>query len=52
VSFIEATQLPGYKEVKALPIAPGSGVNIIAPSTPLPAAGTLRVTQFGRSTRT
>lgn len=45
LTFVEATQIPGYKELKALPIAAG-GLRLIEGSTPLPAAGTVRVSRW------
>ena len=46
VIFLEATQLPGYKELKLLPIQPNFGVEIVDTQKPLPLPGTVRVTRW------
>ena len=48
VTFFEATQLPGYKELKALPVSPlkNTSLDIGDGRTPLPAAGTVRITRW------
>jgi hypothetical protein len=45
VSFVEASQVPGYKELKSLPASP-AGWSLLDASRPLPAAGTLRVSAW------
>lgn len=45
--FIEATQLPGYKELKRLPIQPNFGIDLGSNSSkPLPSPGTVRVSRW------
>jgi hypothetical protein len=44
--FLEATQLPGYKELKLLPIQPNFGVALVDARTALPLAGTVRVSRW------
>jgi hypothetical protein len=46
VVFFEATQLPGYKEAKALPVMPTSTFALLDSTLPLPANGTVRVTSW------
>ncbi len=46
VLFIEATQLPGYKELKLLPIQPNFGLDLVDTQKPLPLPGTVRVTRW------
>ena len=46
VAFLEATQIPGYKELKTLPVQPSFGVELLSPSKPLPLAGTVRVSRW------
>jgi hypothetical protein len=45
-AFFEATLVPGYKETKALPIAPRSPIDLLGGAVPLPAVGTVRVTSW------
>ncbi len=45
-AFFEATQIPGYKETKALPIVPATALDLLGGSIPLPANGTVRVTTW------
>lgn len=45
LTFVEATHLPGYKELKALPLAPG-GHHVLDAGVPLPAAGTVRLSRW------
>jgi hypothetical protein len=48
VIFVEATQLPGYAELKKLPVSTAfTPFQLLDTSTPLPAAGTVRITTFG-----
>jgi hypothetical protein len=49
--LFEATQLPGYTEVKTLPITAGSGFALIDSSRPLPIDGTLRLTAWSPALR-
>jgi hypothetical protein len=54
VTFIEATQLPGYKELKSVPVNPTlvEPIQVITqPNVPLPAAGTVRFTHWNSGTR-
>jgi hypothetical protein len=45
--FIEATQVPGYKELKLLPIQPNFGIELgTGGSKPLPLPGTVRVSRW------
>jgi hypothetical protein len=46
VIFIEATQVPGYKELKLLPIQPSFGVDLVNTQKPLPVPGTVRVSRW------
>jgi hypothetical protein len=46
VIFLEATQLPGYKELKLLPIQPNFGLDLVDTQKPLPLPGTVRVTRW------
>jgi hypothetical protein len=46
LTFIEATQLPSYAELKLLPVQPGFGVALLTPTRPLPLAGTVRVSSW------
>jgi hypothetical protein len=43
--FVEATQVPGYKELKTLPVTPEVGFPVLDEYAPLPAAGTVRSTR-------
>jgi hypothetical protein len=43
VFFIEATQVPGYKELKLLPVKPNGGLDAADGSKPLPLPGTVRL---------
>ncbi len=45
-TFFEATQLPGYKETKAIPISPRFTFDLLDDSVPLPVNGTVRVTTW------
>jgi len=45
-AFFEATQLPGYKEAKLIPVVPGATLNLLDESVPLPINGTVRVTSW------
>jgi hypothetical protein len=47
VVFFEATQIPGYTEVKALPVIPRVQTGIVDGSIPLPVDGTARITSWG-----
>jgi hypothetical protein len=46
VIFLEATQVPGYKELKLLPIQPNLGLDIVNTQKPLPLPGTVRVSRW------
>jgi|GEM_PF-2905839 len=46
VLFIEATQVPGYKELKLLPIQPNFGIDLVNTQKPLPLPGTVRVSRW------
>ena len=43
VTFFDASQLPSYQAAKALPVAPGFGLDFIDSTRPLPSDGTLRI---------
>lgn len=45
VLFVEASQIPSFKELKSLPVAPG-GLSLADASVPLPAAGTVRISRW------
>lgn len=45
-AFFDASQLTGYAQAKVLPIPVNDDVDLLKFQTPLPAAGTLRFTQF------
>lgn len=45
ITFVESSQIPGYKELKALPVLQ-AGLSLADASRPLPAAGTVRLTQW------
>jgi hypothetical protein len=48
VIFFEATQLPGYGDVKKLPVSTGSTpLDVLDNQRPLPANGTVRISTFG-----
>lgn len=51
VAFVEASQLSGYAQLKALPLPITSNVPFVADDTSkaLPATGTVKVTAYGRS---
>jgi hypothetical protein len=54
VTFVEATQLPGYKELKSVPVDPTANepIQVITkPNVPLPAAGTVRFTHWNSGAR-
>jgi hypothetical protein len=54
VTFIEATHLQGYKELKTVPVAPlqNSPLDVLSdPAVPLPAAGTVRFTTWNSHSR-
>jgi hypothetical protein len=54
VTFIEATHLQGYKELKTVPVAPlqNSPIDVVSdPTVPLPAAGTVRFTTWNSHSR-
>ncbi|MEA2746564.1 MAG: hypothetical protein QOI41_707 [Myxococcales bacterium] len=51
VTFVESNLLPGYSELKLLPIQPAVGVDFIDTSKPLPVAGTVKVTRFSGQLR-
>jgi hypothetical protein len=45
--FFEATQLPGYTDVKTLPVSTGfTPLDVLDTQRPLPAAGTVRISRF------
>lgn len=46
VVFVEATQVPGYKELKLLPLKPNAGLDLADAQRPLPIAGTVRVSRW------
>ena len=46
VIFLEATQVPGFKELKRLPIQPNFGLDLVDTQKPLPLPGTVRVTRW------
>lgn len=46
LTFFEATQLPGYKELKTLPVAPSFGVSLRDEALLLPATGTVRTSSW------
>lgn len=46
VVFFEATQLPGYKETKLIPIVPLATLGLLDASVPLPVDGTVRLTSW------
>ena len=46
LTFFEATQLPGYKELKALPVTPSFGVTLRDEALLLPATGTVRTSSW------
>jgi hypothetical protein len=46
VTYVESNVVPGYPELKQLPIQPAFGVDFIDTSKPLPVAGTVKVTRF------
>lgn len=46
VIFFEATQLPGYKELKSIPVQPNFGPSLLDTRKALPLPGTVRVTQW------
>ena len=46
VTYFESSSLPGYAELKALPIQPAVGLDLIGSTRPLPVAGTLKVTRW------
>lgn len=45
-TFFEATQLPGYKETKLIPIVPRASLDLLDASVPLPINGTVRITSW------
>lgn len=45
-AFFEATQLPGYKETKSLPIVPRATPDLLDTQLPLPVDGTVRLTTW------
>ena len=45
VAFLEASQVPGYKELKTIPMS-AAGLALLEPWRPLPAAGTVRITRW------
>jgi hypothetical protein len=47
VVFVEATQIPSYTEIKALPVTPRAQTGIVDGSIPLPIDGTARITTWG-----
>jgi hypothetical protein len=46
VTYFESSSLPGYAELKALPIQPSVGLDFVDSTRPLPVAGTLKVTRW------
>lgn len=48
-AFFEATQVPGYREAKALPVSPRFNPDLLSGSLPLPADGTVRLTTWAPS---
>ena len=45
-AFFEATQIPSYKETKAIPITPGASLDLLTDSVALPVDGTVRITTW------
>jgi hypothetical protein len=46
VTYFESSSLPGYAELKALPMQPSVGLDLTDSTKPLPVAGTLKVTRW------
>jgi hypothetical protein len=47
LTVVEATLLPGYKELKSLPVTPAFGMELSNENALLPAAGTVRISRWG-----